>query len=71
MTGEIERLAFSPREVGKMFGVSPQTVTRWVRDGLLPALETGDVHRTLIPKTAIDSFMETTRPVRPSERGAA
>lgn len=67
----VERLAFSPREVAAMFGVSPQTVTRWVRDGLLPALETGDVHRTLIPKTSVDAFLSNQRPTKPSERGAA
>lgn len=42
MTGE--RL-FTPGEVAKVFRVDPKTVTRWAKQGRLPAIRTLGGHR--------------------------
>ena len=35
----------TPAEVAALFGVDPKTVTRWSRDGKLPAIKTLGGHR--------------------------
>lgn len=36
---------FTPKEVGKMFGVDVKTVTRWAQAGKLPSFRTLGGHR--------------------------
>ncbi len=49
----------TPKEVATAMEVSPSTVVRWVRDGLLPAKRFGP--RTIkIERTDIDKLIEAT-----------
>lgn len=35
----------TPREVAKLFGVDPKTLTRWANEGKIPSLRTLGGHR--------------------------
>lgn len=45
MTYRSEDRLLTPREVASRFAVDPKTVTRWARDGKLPAIKTPGGHR--------------------------
>ena len=44
---EPERL-YTPREAAELFRVDPKTVSRWARDGRIPALRTIGGHRRFL-----------------------
>ena len=53
----------TPKEAAIELEVSPASVVRWVRDGLIPALRLG--HRTIkIPRTAIEQLMNQNQEVK-------
>jgi len=53
----------TPKEAAIELEVSPTSVVRWVRDGLIPAIRIG--HRTIkIPRTAIEQLMNQNQEVR-------
>jgi excisionase family DNA binding protein len=46
----------TPKEAATVLEVSPASVVRWVREGLIPAMRIG--HRTIkIPRTAIEQIV--------------
>ena len=54
-SGQVERLAFSIREVAIATGCCEKTVSLWIKDGLLRSTKVGN--RVLISKEAIHDFL--------------
>jgi excisionase family DNA binding protein len=42
---DTDQLLLMPQEVAKLFRVSPKTVSRWAREGLLRSIKTPGGHR--------------------------
>ncbi len=47
---------YTPEEVGRLFGVCAKTVTRWSRDGKIPAIRTLGGHRRYLRST-VDAML--------------
>jgi excisionase family DNA binding protein len=68
----IERLAFSPREVGEALGRSATTIYRLIYRGLLKPITNGG--RLLISRAELDRYLDTAAEYNPqnkSKGGAA
>jgi excisionase family DNA binding protein len=52
----------TPKEAAAVLEVSPASVVRWVREGLIPAMRIG--HRTIkIPRAAIEQIVNQNQEV--------
>ena len=54
---QLERKAYSPKEVQEMLGISQTTVYRWLESGQLPAVKIGKLWR--IPADALEEMLRT------------
>ncbi len=54
---QLERKAYSPKEVQEMLGISQTTVYRWLETGKLPAVKIGKLWR--IPADALEELLNT------------
>jgi len=52
---QLERKAYSPKEVQEMLGISQTTVYRWLESGRLPAVKIGKLWR--IPADALEELL--------------
>jgi excisionase family DNA binding protein len=49
---------YKPREVAQMFGVVPNTIADWLRDGTLRGIKIGKGHYWRIPESAVKELAE-------------
>jgi len=54
---QVERKAYSPKEVQEMLGIAQTTVYRWLESGRLPAVKIGKLWR--IPADALEELLDT------------
>ena len=54
---QVERKAYSPKEVQEMLGVGQTTIYRWLESGRLPAVKIGKLWR--IPADALEELLDT------------
>ncbi|MBM4467444.1 MAG: helix-turn-helix domain-containing protein [Chloroflexi bacterium] len=54
---QVERKAYSPKEVQEMLGIAQTTVYRWLTSGRLPAVKIGRLWR--IPADALEELLST------------
>jgi len=52
---------YSRQQVAALFGVSPQSVSRWAKEGRLPCILTPGGHRRF-PREAVELLLERLRP---------
>lgn len=57
-----EQQAFSLRQVGRMLGCSPQTVSKLIETGKLAKLDAGEVRRVMVPRWSIEEYLDASRP---------
>ena len=55
----VDRVAYRPRDVGKLFGLSVRTIERWIEAGELPSVRIGGTR--LVPKSAIDALLASAK----------
>lgn len=60
-----DRELMAPHEVAKIFRVSPATITRWARVGLLPSTRTPGGHRRFERRYVMDHVERLLRESRP------
>lgn len=51
-----EKEILTPKEVARLFGVDPKTVTSWARAGKIPSIKTPGGHRRY-RRSDIDAFL--------------
>jgi len=54
---QLERKAYSPKEVMERLGISQTTIYRWLESGQLPAVKIGKLWR--IPVDALEELLDT------------
>lgn len=57
MSGQIERKAYTAKEVAAMLGISDSNVYKMIRRGLLRAVPIGPKEKR-IPRQALDEYLE-------------
>ncbi len=57
---QIDKLAYSPREVAKLLGLHYNTVYKIIRNGELPAKKAGA--RLIISRAALEKWLEEINP---------
>ncbi|MFQ5380373.1 MAG: helix-turn-helix domain-containing protein [Dehalococcoidia bacterium] len=69
-TSEAEAPLLGRREVARRFGVSPQTVTRWANEGILPCVRTLGGQRRFLESEVerVSRLHGAGLPLRPLER---
>ena len=55
---QLERKAYSPKEVQEMLGVAQTTIYRWLENGQLPAVKIGG-KLWRIPADALEELLDT------------